>query len=518
MTRANDGTSPRSENGEQRMSSVETIKLGDERRAPARRPLFGTVAAACFAAVLVLAACEGDNLFSGGPQGGLGQTAPKVGAIDAPASVAEGSRLDVRVKAIAPAGMDKIDVRFRRGATGEQSITITGNRTDTVTADASVNVPTTVNDSVIVVEAFATDRTGRVSEVLSRTVRVESRTLPTVTASVSPAGSVSLGDTLHIRVSAKDIFGLRSLGYAILNEAGDTINGPAFVNVSGVLRDTVFNVRLPSGVPVGTVKVLGFAVNNQQLRGVSSPLSLQLVDLLGPAVQLFTPQADESYPLSDSIFVRAQVVDSGGIAEIRMKGVAIRRDSLQNTVVVERFKERIIPFPQPPSTTLPKDTTVQRFLLPAADTTSEPVHIIVTSRDKAGNVRSDTARIIDGPRALITNPTNGALVGLNSTMLVRISASDRLAGLDSVKLLVSGVQTQVVVLRSLNRPSLDTTIAVPTGPTAGALTLRAGVWNRQGIGGFTQPITVTGRATEHGRQRPAAGTAPDPGDRSRRAR
>jgi hypothetical protein len=477
---------------ERRMSSMDMNTDASVRRAPARRPVFATFAATFLATVLVLAACEGDNLFSGDTVGGVGGPtgAPRVTSIAAPTSVPEGGTLDVRVKAIAPGGMKDVTVQFRRGVVASQSVARTG--TDTVTVDVSVAVPATVQDSVIEVRAFATDAQDRVSEVLTATVRVESRTLPNVTVSVTPSGTASLGDTLAIRVGGSDNFGLQSLGYFVLNAAGDTIQGPAFVAVSGVARDTLFTYVLPSGTQVGQVSVIGLAVNTALLRGVSSPLALTLVDALAPTVQLLQPQDEEPFPLSDSVLVRVHVVDSGGIASISMKGVAIRTDNLQNTVVVNRYAERSVPFPQAPATSFPVDTTIQRYLQPLPDTTSEPVYLIVTARDRNNNVSADTVRIIDGPRITIVDPEPGTSLRVNSTMLVRLNASDRLSGLDSVKLVVSGVRQEVVTLRNLGaRQALDTTLALPTGATVGTLTLRPGVWNRRGIGGFSLPVSVT---------------------------
>jgi hypothetical protein len=494
MADANADAGSPSMTGELRMSSMDMSTNACVRRPSARRAVRGTFAATLLAAVVGLGACEGDNLFSGGPSGGVNnpQGPPRVISIEAPAIVPEGGRLDIRVKAIAPAGMTAMTVRFRRAVDADQTPTITVGRTDTVTVDVSLAIPSTVSDSVLIVSATATDAQGRVSDVLTDTVRVESRTLPNVTLSVTPSGTASVGDTLSIRVRATDNFGLQSIGYAVLGSANDTIRGPEFIPVSGIARDTLFRVVLPAGNDVDSVRVVGFAVNTAQLRGVSSPLLITLVDRLAPSVRIVNPQEEEPFPLADSILVRVHVVDSGGIAEVKLKGIAVRSDGLSNTTIVNRYTERAVPFPQPPATTLPIDTVITRYLQPVQDTTSEPVYLVVTARDAAGNSKADTVRIIDGPRISIIDPEPGTTVRVNSTMLVRLNASDRISGLDSIKLNITGVRTETITLRNLGlRPVLDTTLSIPTGANVGTMTLQPGVWNRRAIGGYSQPVTVT---------------------------
>ncbi|HUF51266.1 MAG TPA: hypothetical protein VMN60_10555 [Longimicrobiales bacterium] len=452
----------------------------------ARRPLLSTCAGTALAAVLVFAACDGDNLFSGSGTR-LGAGPPVVASVAAPESVAEGGRLDVRIKAIAPRGMTRIDVRFRRGVNAEQEFTFE-NRTDSVTVDASIDVPADAADSVIVVEAFATDQTGRVSDVVSRTIRIIDSTPPVVTLTSSSA-LASPGGDVQLRINARDQMGLQSVGYIFISSTGDTLLR-ATVPTTGSTRDTTFTVRLPTTVPGSEIRVIGIAINSASLRGVSAPLVLALSDSIGPHVEILEPLDGESYTRGSPLRVRVHVRDSAsGLSEVRIRGVAFRNfpDTLQNATPVIRYPEIIVPLPQGPDRPSPVDTIVVRDLLPNADITVEPVFIIAEARDIAGNIGVDTVRLIPGPRVTILNPTTGAIARVNSQMQVRVQAIDPVAGIDSLKLYLSGVQTETIVVRGLGatRELVEITPLINIGGQTGTLDLRADVWNSQGARGST---------------------------------
>jgi hypothetical protein len=457
-------------------------------RVPAPRPL-RAAAAAALCTVGLMAACDGDNMFSGSAER-LSQGPPAVTAINVPSSIGEGARLDVRVRAIAPAGLTRVDIRYRGAVNEDQSFTFESRR-DTVVVDASLQLPAQLQDSVLRVEAFATDLLGRVSEVAVRTIQVLPRHGPIVTATLL-SSTVSVGDTLRLRVNARDAFGLTQLGFAIVTADGDTIVGtPVRVPASGIERDTIFAFLIPQHLRPGTLTVVGFALNTAQLQGVSSPLAVSLTDLLPPNVTILRPQHGGSHPLSDSLLVRVAVSDSGGVAELRIRGVAIRGGPLTNTVVVDRYREVVIPFPQPPATRLPTDTVVQRFIQPTGEPVSEPVFIIATARDAAGNISADTVQIQDGPRIEIIEPPDGLIVGVQRTLNVRVAAADRVAGLDRIELRLTGVRQETISRTNLGgAESVELVIPINTGSAAGTLTIEPRVWNRLNVVGAGQPITL----------------------------
>jgi len=453
-----------------------------------------TTLAIALAGALGLTACEGDNLFTGGGPS-LGQGPPVVTSIIAPASINEGATLDVRVKAIAPRGMTNIQIRFRRGINAENSNDITGSRRDTVTVDATQQVPSAAADSIIIVEAFATDATGAVSAVRSDTVRVIDSSAPTVSLQSSTTGA-SPGGSLQVRVNAEDRMGLKSVGYVVLSSPRDTVLRSQ-INTAGFTKDTTFTVRLPVNLSVDNLSIIGVAINNANLRGVSSPLVLELTDTVSPTVIIVEPVSGESYTRGVPLRVRVQLRDStSGLAQLTIRGVAFRNfpDSLQNSAPIVRFPQITIPFPQGPDRPAPVDTIIVRDLLPNADTTTEPIYIIAVATDREGNSSVDTVQVIPGPRITILNPTTGAIARVGSTIPVRLQAVDPSAGIDSLKLYVGGVRTDTIVVRGLagTRDPVELLREIPTGTQTGTLELRAEVWNALGTRGITpQPVRIT---------------------------
>jgi len=451
------------------------------------------------ATILVAGACSGDNLFEGRQSVGGGP--PRITALIVPQQASENSRVDVRVKAFGGSGITQIDIRFRGAAIDDQQFPITPVTRDTVTRDASIDLPLVAGDSVLRVEAYATDASGAVSDVVTATVRIVDGSAPAVTVS-SEATSASTGGTLDLRVQATDPFGLQQIGYAIVNAAGDTLL-LALTDVSGTTRDTLFHIGLPPTLLPSQVSVLGLAVNESNQRGVSAPLALTITDELGPAVQIVEPVDGESFPLSDSIRVRIHVTDPAGIRAISIRGVSFRNfpDSTQNSFPVLRFPEVTIPLPQGPDRPPVTDTVVFRFLKPNADRTVEPVYFIASATDGTGNVGVDTTRVTPGPRVTILNPPSGTTARINSSIPVRLYANDPTAGLDSMKLYVQGVRTDSFVFKQLQgtRDPLERTVLLDVGGQVGSLALQAFVWNAAGVrGSMSAPINITVSPTATG--------------------
>jgi hypothetical protein len=465
------------------------------RRTPARQ---GRAAVMALALLGMLTACDGDNLFTGNTPAGGG--APRVTVIDVPQSVREGDRLDIVVKAVAPGGMAAVHMRYRRAVDQDPTpvLPATPGRTDTVTFIVPpLQIPDEAKDSVLVVDVWAVDQQGRVSEIVTRVIPVTVRSGPIVSAIVTPS-SVSMGDTVRVRVSARHHSGLRFVGYALISATGDTLPGsPRLEPVSGTAVDTVFTLVLPTSLQPTDLRVIGLAVNSADLRGVSAPLQLSVVDLLPPEVRILTPSAGASHPLSDSIFVRVHVADSAGVAEVRLRGEAIRRDSLQNTTVVTRYAQKTVVMPGLPNEMAPRDTTLVRYLLPVGGDVSEDVHIIAEAIDLGGNMSADTVVISDGPRVQIMNLADNSNVGMNRMLLVHVNAMDRTAGLDSVKLIIGGLRDEVQTIRNLYPlESVDTTFSVNIGSVAGQLTLQPRVWNRNTVPGTGQTVRLNVTAIE----------------------
>jgi hypothetical protein len=222
--------------------------------------------------------------------------------------------------------------------------------------------------------------------------------------------------------------------------------------------------------------------------------TFQTPDSALPGVTIIDPVDGSSAPLTGNLLVRADINDDNGIKQVRFQGVAIRGDSVTNTTVVTRFTEVVVNFPQPPSLALPRDTTLARFLTPVAgDSTSENVLIIVTATDSLNNVRADTNRItVGGPRVTLRNPVSGSVLQTAGTFQITADATDPTVGLDSMKIYITGVITDSVVVKNLNGvPNRTIDQPYTVGTTTGAISVVARAWNRLGIAGVSQTSTLT---------------------------
>jgi DNA-binding beta-propeller fold protein YncE len=474
------------------MSSMKPMPVMNRVQALWRVPLPAAVAV-LLAAGLGLSACNGDNLFSGGT-GRLIDGPPLVIQVSLPDDAPEGQQVDIRLRAFAPRGLDKVTVRYRRAVIGE--VELNGNmRTDTVTFDFSLLMPPQAADTLLVIETFASDQSGRVSEIRSFALRVRITSAPIVTATAAP-GTATPGGSLDLRVSAQDKAGLTSIGYYLLKSNGDTIRSGS-IAASGTRQDMTFTIAVPTALQDSVLGIIAYAINSVQLRGVAAPLALAVVDQDPPSLSFLDPRPGQSYTAGSPIRVRLQVTDSAsGLAEVRVRGVSFRNypDSLQNATPVVRYPEIVVPFPQGPDRPPPMDTVLVRDLLPNADQTVEPVFIIAQARDRAGNIRVDTVRLVPGPRVTILSPSPGATVRIDSNMQVRLQAFDPAVGLDSVKLHVTGATTSTQVWRNLGgtreEREFDPIIAI--GPSTGVIQIRAEAWNTSGALGITpQAVLVT---------------------------
>jgi hypothetical protein len=123
-------------------------------------------AAGVLAAVLLIGACEGSNLFEGSVTG----ESPEITTLAVPGSVSSGESFSVQVTGRAPRGVRFIEVRVSGAATDSIRDVFDGNN---LTEFTSVDViPTLAAGSQVLVEAYVQDSNGRNSPVREATVIV----------------------------------------------------------------------------------------------------------------------------------------------------------------------------------------------------------------------------------------------------------------------------------------------------------------------------------------------------------
>ncbi len=432
---------------------------------------------------------------------------PVIVSVTGPDSTRAGQIVDIRVVAQGVRPITELNIRFRGAVSADQRVVIIPAATS-VTKDVQIQLPIDVSDTILTVTAVATDQAGQLSALTTastKTVRVTDVTAPTVSATATP-GATSAGSIIAIRVNARDNVGLRQVGYAVVNPAGDTIGTtPTLATTSGAVKDTTFSFTVPLTITPRTVRVLGIAVDASGRRGYSTAASVTVADSAAPAITLNAPTASSTLPLNDSVRVNVRVVDASGIKSIVLYGQSVRIDSLGPTVTIQRFAQKTITFPATPGTAMPTDTTVTRYLLAIPDSISETVSIIVEATDSLGNKAvASTNILVGGPRVEMRNPLTNSQVVPGGTLSLQAFALDRSSGIDSVQISLTGVQTfsykytpgcLPAVCAPNGLTSTDSVVVsqdhvVPLATPNGTLTITATAWNRNRVAGQSTPVNV----------------------------
>ncbi|HEX7052124.1 MAG TPA: hypothetical protein VF188_18090 [Longimicrobiales bacterium] len=435
------------------------------------------------AALAALVACDGENLFDE-DGGAVGK--PEIVEFTAPDTVIAGRFVDLRVHAKGDRRIVQFDLQAR-GAIGLDSTAVVAAPRNDVTQDISFVVEPPVQDTLLEVRVRAMDQTGSVSDLVADTIFVEEVTAPAFDAVTADPTTTGAGETVSISIEAADNIGLSSVGYAVVNEDGDTIFSE-LAPVAGSKRDSLrFDFQVPLGTPPSTLRIIARAIDHAGFLAVAAPVTLTIIDRSEPAVEIRRPGGEATVPLGDSVLVEVRVIDNVGVVSARLTGVALRGDpDLGTDQEVARFGEKTITLNEPV-----QDTTLKRYLLPTGDQTSEQVHLIVSATDGSGEVGADTVVVsLGGPRVEIRSPTDGEVV--QSAVSVTLHASDP-SGIEFLQLIVSGVVEDTV---SFSYPTpQDSVLEQPTitlpADQAGTLELRAIALSGEAIEGRATPVSLT---------------------------
>jgi hypothetical protein len=427
----------------------------------------------------------------------IGASPPRVVILSAPDSAQAGRVFDLRLNASGTRPITRMDIQLRGAIDQDIPVPVTPSSRNS-TKDIAITLPDTVRDTTLVVRVTATDDANVVSAIVIHTIRIRDVSAPSVTALLS-AGSVGAGSSVNVRVNASDNISLARIGFLVFDSANVRIDSVFAMVPTGRTRDSTFVYTVNSSFRPTSLRFQGLAEDRQGVRGLSSQVTLGVLDLIKPTVGIQSPVDGSTFPMNDSVLVRVRVADIAGVKSVTFGGIAMRNDTLTGASVVTKFTSKTVTFPEAPQTVMPRDTTIVRYINSVPnDSVSEGVAVIVTATDSIGNIGVDTAFIsVGGPRVEIRTPANGTAVLAGSTLPVRLFARDPSSGIDSLRLDATGIAGVVpafIVYRGLAAPDSvlrDTSIVLPAGAT-GTLTLTATAWNRRGILGRTAaPVILT---------------------------
>ncbi len=418
----------------------------------------------------------------------LATGAPVVDSLAVPDSIRSGTTLDARVYAHGPRPLTRVTVQLR-GAYNQDVTASPNPARNSVTQDFSVPLANNAADSLLVVRAVVTDAAGAVSGVVQKVVRISDTAPPTLSANL-PQATVAAGRPLGVHVIATDNVGLATLGVRLL-DASKSVLATGSLAVTGRSQDTTVYVTVPMMGP-RQLSVVAYALDRFNNQTLSSAMPLMVVDSSIPIATILSPDSGTTYPLGDSVLITLHVASLVGVRNIDLSGIAIRGGGTSSTYTVQRFNNNSVTFPQPPSTRLPHDTTISRWLRAVPDTTSEIVYLIAQVRDSANMVAYDTVQVgVGGPLVQILTPAPGASVTVNQPFQVRVYARDKNAGLDSVIIVTGGALASRYSSGALNGVDTVTVQQNFTPTTTGTMTLNAVAYNRRGITGKATQVSVT---------------------------
>ncbi|HEX8451012.1 MAG TPA: hypothetical protein VF647_02885, partial [Longimicrobium sp.] len=213
-------------------------------------------------------------------------------------------------------------------------------------------------------------------------------------------------------------------------------------------------------------------------------------DTTKPTLTIEFPRDSAVVAIADSVFVQVKVADNQRLGSLSLAGFSVRGDrSLGTDSVYPRFGAKSVNLSQ----TTRRDTTITRYLIATADSTSERrVMVVATAKDSAGNSRADTAYInIGGPRVQIVAPVQNDSFPAGGQLPVRVSAEDVNDLIRSVVVRMTGAfAREIVIPIATPRAKVDTTVSVAVPAVTGPLTIEAVATSGSNIQATSRPVAV----------------------------
>ncbi len=330
-------------------------------------------------------------------------------------------------------------------------------------------------------------------------------------ASVMPA-AVAVPDSVFTSVRVRDNSGIVSVeieGFAL---RGDAALGTQ-VRVSRFIAKTVsFDPagRLPvdttitryllaaaDTLPEALVYLVATArdsVGNVGADTITISIAPRHADVTPPTLEILIPTASERTrrAVGDSIFTAVRVSDNLALESLTLEGFALRGAAQLGTLHrVDRFTAKAVALG---TNGIVRDSTIFRYLIATADTLAEdPVYIVATVRDTAGNVAADTVVVsIGGPQVQIVSPLSGAEVRAGTPLIVRVSARERPHRIAAIRVSMEGaVGIQRTLQLSSTESEVDTVVVLNLpGDVSGDGQIHARVFTSSGDSAAALPVNV----------------------------
>jgi len=278
------------------------------------------------ASVAMVAACEGDNLFTGTSN----EFSPQVQGLSLPSIAYAGENFSIRVDAAASRGVSQILLSLA-GAVEKDTVVTLNEAPSRISRVVQVAVPTILADTVILVQVAVVDKLGDVSASREGSVVVFGP--PSVTSLSAPA-IVRLGELVSLRVTA---FGARKITQLVLLASG-AIQKDTTVTVSPARTNVTQDIIL--AIPnTAQDTLLRLSVSARDESGQGGAVVSRTIPLVvdPPFVELVSPAVARAGMMLD-VQVLAQGVRKISEVRVELRG-AVTRDV---TVAISPSQSNIV--------------------------------------------------------------------------------------------------------------------------------------------------------------------------------
>jgi hypothetical protein len=379
------------------------------------------------ALALIIAACSGDNLFTGNNVESRPQI---VSRLHSQVAVA-GDTLNYSVGAIAPRNVASITFQFSGALSGDTIITVTP-PTATSNTNLRLRLPFLLTDTVLFVRITARDVTGVVSTAVTDTIRAIA---PPAVVAIDRPDSITPNTTLTLRVR---VIGLRKVTRILLSLRGATSKDTTVtvpIPANDITESVDFNIPV---APQDTVlTILAAAVDQSNLQGPTSKVTIP--------VKVGSPQIIS--------VTSVDTISPGSTVDFRVTASSLRQIqrinfSFRNAVVRDTFVTV-----SPPAT----NTTQDLSLTVPGNVTDTILTVRITAIDRVGGtsaVFTKTLRVRSG------GPVVTSLIAPDSaqagrTFDMRISASGN-RPITTINVQLRGAVDRDIPI-NVNPPAVNTT-------------------------------------------------------------
>ena len=341
----------------------------------------------------------------------------------------------------------------------------------------------------IAVAAVATDTSGNRGAAVSTPITIIADAVPAATIT-SPAQGLHAGngDLITVRVHATDDVGLTRAGYVARTATGTISAATSAFTGSPVDATAQFTFYVPATLAPGTViTVEASAVDTKAQATQAIPVTLSVLDSLGPTVEITGVTSGERVRPGQHVTVVVTASDAGQVAQIGFgaAGAGVAKAELR-----------------PVSPAQASVTTSFSFDVPAGAQSNEQITVSAYAIDVAGN-RTDAAQkvlpVADGVPPTVTLRTSSGSLHMvpGTTVSIVVDGTDDLA-LATLSIAGSGafaVSDSYSITSPVSTASHTFVINVPADTPIGAtLTLTARATDVSGNLSTPVSLTLTARS------------------------